>query len=80
MSVYGNVPDKPISENYSCKPLSFYGVGKLASEHYMGIYQSKGLETTSLRIFNVYGPGQNLSNLQQGMVSIYLAQALEKGK
>ena len=77
MSVYGDVPDNPISETNPCSPLSFYGVGKLASEHYLRIYQTKGLQPTSLRIFNVYGPGQNLSNLRQGMVSIYLAQMLE---
>jgi UDP-glucose 4-epimerase len=77
MSVYGDVPDNPISETNPCSPLSFYGVGKLASEHYLRIYKSKGLQPTSLRIFNVYGPGQNLSNLRQGMVSIYLAQMLE---
>ena len=80
MSVYGDVPDKPIIENTVCRPLSFYGVGKLASEHYMRIYESKGLQPTSLRIFNVYGPGQNLSNLRQGMVSIYLAQMLKNQK
>ena len=80
MSVYGDVPDNPISETNPCSPLSFYGVGKLASEHYLRIYQTKGLQPTSLRIFNVYGPGQNLSNLRQGMVSIYLAQMLSDHK
>ena len=80
MSVYGDVPDIPISETHPCNPLSFYGVGKLASEHYLRIYQTKGLQPTSLRIFNVYGPGQNLSNLRQGMVSIYLAQMLNNQK
>ena len=77
MSVYGDVKDEPIPESHSCKPLSFYGIGKLASEHYLRIYQTKGLHPTSLRIFNVYGPGQNLSNLRQGMVSIFLAQMLQ---
>src|SRR6185369_11332485 len=33
----------------------------------------------AMRMFNVYGPGQDLSNLRQGMVSIYLAQALNGG-
>jgi len=32
-----------------------------------------------MRMFNVYGPGQDLKNLKQGMVSIYLAQAFKKG-
>ncbi len=44
----------------------------------MQIYQSKGLCPTCLRFFNVYGPGQNMGNLRQGMVSIYLAQLLRE--
>ena len=80
MSVYGDVPDMPIPESHPSSPLSFYGVGKLASEHYLRIYQSKGLLPTSMRIFNVYGPGQNLTNLRQGMVSIYLAQLLKNNR
>jgi UDP-glucose 4-epimerase len=78
MSVYGAVPDAPISEDHECKPLSCYGIGKRASEDYLRIYQDK-IPSISMRMFNVYGPGQNLSNLRQGMVSIYLAQALAKG-
>lgn len=77
MSVYGDVPDMPISETRELKPLSFYGVGKLASEHYMRIYQGQGLKSTALRYFNVYGPFQNMRNLRQGMVSIFLAQMLK---
>ena len=79
MSVYGVQPEKPVGEDVHCCPSSFYGVGKLASEHYLSIYQSYGIETTSLRLFNVYGPGQNLENLRQGMVSIYLAQIFKNG-
>lgn len=79
MSVYGIQPDSPTSEGVKCKPTSFYGVGKLASENYMEIYQSYGIKTTSLRLFNVYGPGQNLKNLRQGMVSIFLAQIFYNG-
>lgn len=77
MSVYGHVPDRPISEEQVPVPLSFYGVGKLASENYMRIYQSQGLQPTALRYFNVYGPFQNMKNLRQGMVSIFLAQLLK---
>ena len=77
MSVYGVVEDKPISEAHATRPLSFYGVGKLASENYLRIYQSKGLLPTTLRFFNVYGPGQNMKNMRQGMVSIYLQQLLQ---
>ena len=79
MSVYGVQPEITVNEDIHCSPSSFYGVGKLASEHYMSIYQSFGIDTTSLRLFNVYGPGQNLNNLRQGMVSIYLAQIFKSG-
>jgi UDP-glucose 4-epimerase len=75
MSVYGAAPDAPTPESRPCLPLSCYGVGKLASEHYLRIYHSK-LPAVCMRMFNVYGPGQDLSNMRQGMVSIYLAQAL----
>jgi UDP-glucose 4-epimerase len=80
MSVYGEVDDKAISESHPTKPLSFYGIGKLASENYLRIYQSKGLQATSLRLFNVYGTNQNMSNLRQGMVSIFLAQLLNNNE
>lgn len=81
MSVYGDPhSDTPVRENAELKPLSFYGVGKIASEHYLRIYEGYGIRPTSLRLFNVYGPGQNLKNLRQGMVSIYLAQMLQDNK
>lgn len=76
MSVYGNSEKQPVNENVEPSPISHYAVGKLASEHYMRIFSKLGISTTSLRLFNVYGPGQNLKNLRQGMISIYLAQAL----
>ena len=73
MSVYGPSDGKPISETYVCKPSSFYGASKLASEKYLNIYSELGIKTTALRFFNVYGPGQNLKNMKQGMASIYLS-------
>lgn len=80
MSIYGIVTELPVKEDHRCEPLSFYGVGKLASEKYLKIYEKKGLKPTILRFFNVYGPGQNMGNLKQGMVSIYLAQLLNDDK
>jgi len=81
MSVYGDTPDEPIAESHYPQPKSFYAVGKLASEQYLRIYAEEfGFSTAALRLFNVYGPGQNLDNLQQGMVSIFLAQALNTKK
>lgn len=79
MSIYGDSLKKKLSENDICNPLSCYGVGKLASEKYLKIF-SKKLPFISLRMFNVYGPGQDMHNLRQGMVSIYLAQAIKNKK
>jgi UDP-glucose 4-epimerase len=79
MSVYGAVPNEPIGEHHACSPLSCYGVGKHASEGYLRVYAHK-LPFVALRMFNVYGPGQDMQNLRQGMVSIYLAQALAAGR
>jgi len=77
MSVYGIKPERPVKEDEDCHPESFYGIAKLASEHYLRVYEQFGIDTTSLRLFNVYGPGQNMDNLRQGMVSIFLAQMLK---
>jgi UDP-glucose 4-epimerase len=79
MSVYGQVGDFPVTEDERCAPLSCYGIGKLAAENYLRVYAAR-LPAVCLRMFNVYGPGQNMANLRQGMVSIYLAQALSSGK
>jgi UDP-glucose 4-epimerase len=80
MSVYGDAQKLPVCETDATIPKSFYAVGKLASEHYLRIYQSFGIKTVALRLFNVYGVGQNLKNMRQGMASIYLAQALKNKK
>ena len=77
MSIYGDQVTQPVKESAAPVPKSFYGVGKLASEAYCSIYQGLGIDCTSLRLFNVYGPGQNLANMRQGMVSIYLAFILK---
>ena len=79
MSVYGEQKGKEkFSEKDETNPKSFYAVGKLASEKYMLIYKNQyGIDFTSLRYFNIYGPGQNLENLKQGMVSIYLKQFID---
>jgi UDP-glucose 4-epimerase len=79
MSVYGNLLKKKASEHDICQPLSCYGLGKLTSEKYLKIFCKK-LPFIGMRFFNVYGPGQNMNNLKQGMVSIYLAQALKNKK
>ena len=78
MAVYGDVTILPVSEKYVPNPLSFYGISKLSSEHYMMNYASKGINATAFRMFSVYGPGQNMDNLKQGMVSIFMAYLFKK--
>jgi UDP-glucose 4-epimerase len=79
MSVYGQQEGKEqFQEHDVAIPKSFYAVGKLASEEYLRIYKEQyGINYTALRYFNVYGEGQNLSNLKQGMISIYLKQFID---
>ena len=80
MSVYGGDEPMPKKETMALDGEKFYAIGKKASEEYMKIYAKKGLKTTAIRLFNIYGPGQNLANLSQGMVSIYVAQAIKNSK
>jgi len=77
MAVYGSVTDSPVREDAPCVPVSYYGVSKLSSEHLLRMASREGLKTTAFRIFTAYGPAQDLDNLKQGMVSIYLAYLLK---
>lgn len=77
MSAYGDHQPPVCCEETATVPKSFYAVGKLASENYMRIYSKFGIACTALRFFNVYGVGQNLKNLRQGMASIFLAMAIK---
>ena len=77
MAVYGNPGVFQVAEDVSCLPVSYYGVSKLTSENLLRLAEAEGLKTTSFRMFSVYGPGQDLSNHHQGMLSIYLSYLLE---
>ncbi len=76
MVAYGNSDKSPVSENELCIPRSYYGVSKLTSEHLLRLASADGLDVTSFRMFSVYGPGQDLGNVKQGMVSIFLSYML----
>jgi nucleoside-diphosphate-sugar epimerase len=59
-SVYGASPVLPKREDHQPLPVSPYGVAKLAAEHYCRTFSAVyGLETVALRLFNVFGPGQD---------------------
>ena len=79
MSVYGNLNNMIAKETNYTIPVSCYGASKLLSENYLFIFR-KEVRFIIFRMFNVYGPGQNMKDLRQGMVSIYLSQFLKKKK
>jgi len=56
-AIYGNVSSLPTDEDEECKPTSPYGLQKLHCEEYLEMFHDLyGLESVSLRYFNVYGP------------------------
>jgi nucleoside-diphosphate-sugar epimerase len=71
-SVYGEPQVFPTTEDHPLKPVSYYGVSKLAGERYVDTFHTLyDLDTTILRYFHVYGPRQE-SNEFGGVVSIFL--------
>jgi UDP-glucose 4-epimerase len=75
-TIYGEPETLPVAEDHPVRPKTYYGAGKAAGERYVALFSRLGLDTTVFRLPNVYGPGQNLANLNQGMISIYLAYLL----
>jgi UDP-glucose 4-epimerase len=76
-AVYGDVKELPISEDQTLRPLSPYGSSKmLAEQHVLSYKKLKKIQNTiSLRIFNVYGPGQTT---ESGVITKF-ATRLSKG-
>jgi UDP-glucose 4-epimerase len=72
VAVYGSNNKNKISETSEIKPDSIYGISKYVGEMFIKqlLYPTK-IKTTIFRIFNTYGPGENLNFLKKGMVSIY---------
>lgn len=78
-ALYGDEPTLPKVETMLPVTLSPYAVDKLASEYACGMYTKLyGLETVSLRYFNVYGPRQDPSSPYSGVISIF-ADKLNQG-
>jgi UDP-glucose 4-epimerase len=79
-SVYGDTEEVPTSEGVLPKPLSPYAVSKLAGEYYCDVFSDLyGLETTSLRPFNVYGPRQDPNSQYAGVIPLFI-RSLRKGE
>ncbi|MBN1955094.1 MAG: NAD-dependent epimerase/dehydratase family protein [Anaerolineae bacterium] len=79
-AVYGEQAHQPVREDQPPNPQSPYAVSKLAAEHYVRTIGALwGIETVSLRIFNAYGPGQNLPPSHPPVVPRFIQQALRGG-
>jgi nucleoside-diphosphate-sugar epimerase len=76
-SAYGDTPTLPKQEAMPTSPISPYAVAKLASELYMtSFYRCYGLETVSLRYFNIFGPRQDPSSPYSGVLAKFSMQML----
>lgn len=72
-SVYGNTLELPKHEGMTPMPLSPYAVSKLAAEHYCQVFfRLYGLETVSLRYFNVFGPRQDPNSLYSAVIPRFI--------
>ena len=75
-AVYGDATAMPIGEDAPTRPVSPYGIDKLASELALDYYAAvHGVPATSLRFFNVYGPRQDPSSPYSGVISIFTDRA-----
>ncbi|MFL6450272.1 MAG: SDR family oxidoreductase [Bryobacteraceae bacterium] len=77
-SAYGDTEVLPKVETMAPRPKSPYAVQKLLGEYYASVFaECFGLETVSLRFFNVFGPRQDPSSVYSGVLSIFLTCLIE---
>ncbi len=76
-AAYGDDPTQPKTETMPPSPISPYAAQKLAGEHYLAAYaHTYGLETVSLRYFNIFGPRQDPSSQYSGVLARFISQML----
>ncbi len=79
-AIYGNQAHQPMHEDLPPNPLSPYAVSKLAAEHYIHtIGRLWNVETVALRIFNAYGPWQQLPAAHPPVIPQYIRQIMGGG-
>ena len=77
-SAYGNAPTLPKVETMPTAPLSPYALQKLVAEQYCQMFtQLYGLETVTIRYFNVFGPRQDPSSPYSGVISLFISALCE---
>jgi nucleoside-diphosphate-sugar epimerase len=76
-SAYGDTPTLPKHEQMLPNPISPYAVAKLAGEYYMRSFaRVYGMETVSLRYFNVFGPYQDPNSQYSGVLAVFCRKML----
>jgi UDP-glucose 4-epimerase len=79
-SVYGGAETMPTPESVPLQPRSPYAVSKMAAEHYCRVFwELFGLETVSLRYFNVYGPRQRPDSAYAAVIPLFI-DAIRNGE
>jgi nucleoside-diphosphate-sugar epimerase len=77
-SAYGNTVTSPKHEDMPTSPLSPYALQKVVGEQYLQMFTSLyGLETVTIRYFNVFGPRQDPSSPYSGVISLFASALLE---
>ena len=77
-SLYGDSPTLPKHESMMPNPLSPYGAQKLFAEMYCQVFtKAYGLETVSLRYFNVFGPRQDSTSQYSGVLALFIPAVLQ---
>jgi UDP-glucose 4-epimerase len=75
-AVYGNVNQEKVPEEYPCKPISSYGIIKLAVEHYIELYAKLyQIDYLILRLSNPFGEFHR--SPKQGVINIAVRRALQ---
>src|SRR3954452_16966536 len=78
-SLYGDTPTLPKHEGMMPSPISPYAVSKLTGEYYMtSFYRVYGLETVSVRYFNVFGPRQDPTSMYSGVLAVFISKMLRE--
>ena len=77
-SAYGDTPTLPKHEDMPASPLSPYALQKVVGEQYLQMFtRLYGLETVSIRYFNVFGPRQDPSSPYSGVISVFATALIE---
>ena len=77
-SAYGDTPTLPKHEEMGTNPLSPYALQKVIGEQYLQMFTKLyGLETVSIRYFNVFGPRQDPTSPYSGVISVFATALLE---